>query len=150
MCRYERFLLKCHLSEEVHEFFGRERRGACSVKDVFGQGALFAVELVDALFHRIGGDQVVDCHRVMLTDAVGSVSRLAFNGGVPPRIQEDHVVCRREVETDRIRKIRWFRLDGLFKTSSGGRSGGRASWALRSNGRKITMIGCVCRQKLLI
>lgn len=51
------------LSEEAHELFGRERRGAGSVKDVFGQGALFAVELADALFRRVGGDQVVAYRR---------------------------------------------------------------------------------------
>ena len=124
-------MLKCFLSEETHELFGRERRGAGSVKDVIGQGALFAVEFVDALFHRVGGDQVVDCHRVTLTDAVGSVSRLAFDGGVPPRIQEDHVVCRREVETSAARlereqeKIAFAALegvDGLVAVGRGRRS----------------------------
>ena len=52
-------------------------------------------------------------------------------------------------EQDQIRGLE-VGADDLFRTSSDGRSGGRRSWALRLSGRRITMIGCVFRLKLLI
>ena len=44
------------------------------------------------------GDQAVDHHRPVLADAVRAVGGLVLDGGVPPRVDQEHVVGGGEVE----------------------------------------------------
>ena len=44
------------------------------------------------LLDRAGGDHPVDHHRAGLADPVRAVHRLRFRRGVPPRVEQEHVV----------------------------------------------------------
>ena len=66
--------------------------------DGVGQGGLVALEGEDFLFHRVGGDETVSDDGLGLADAMRAVDRLGFDGRIPPRIAEDNVAGRSEIE----------------------------------------------------
>jgi hypothetical protein len=45
------------------------------------------------------GDEAVYLDRFVLADAVGAVCGLVFDGGVPPAVVVDDVVCAGEVQS---------------------------------------------------
>src|SRR5690606_2676453 len=44
------------------------------------------------------GDEAIDHHGSILADAVGAIRRLVFHRGVPPRVEQKHVIGRGEVQ----------------------------------------------------
>lgn len=46
---------------------------------------------------------IFDCHWAGLADAVGTIAGLVFHGGVPPRVEVEHVVASGEVEVEAAR-----------------------------------------------
>ena len=62
------------------------------------QCALALLQLEHALLHRVGGHEPLHEHRPVLADAVGAVGGLVFDGGVPPWIEQEHVVGGGQVE----------------------------------------------------
>lgn len=50
------------------------------------------------LFYRTGRNESIDRYRALLTNAVGAVAGLVFDGRIPPRIQMNHIVGSGEVE----------------------------------------------------
>ena len=52
--------------------------------------------LLDAILHH----KAVDRHRAILADAVRAVGRLVLDSRVPPRIEMDHIIGRRQIEAD--------------------------------------------------
>lgn len=70
-----------------------------TVQQAVRQGALLAVQGDDLLLNGVLGDQSVNGHRAQLTHAVSSVAGLIFHRRVPPGIEVDHVIRRRQVQT---------------------------------------------------
>ena len=56
------------------------------------------LELVDAVLHGAGADELVDEDGLVLADAVGAVGGLIFGSGIPPGIKMDDAVGGGEVE----------------------------------------------------
>ena len=81
-------LLRLHGQDRA---VGRAGDGVC-------QRLLGLLQLHDLFFNGVLCNELIHLHRVLLTDAVGAVRRLILDRGIPPRIQMDHVVGRREVE----------------------------------------------------
>ena len=52
---------------------------------------LSSMSCVDALLDGAATDELVHEHVALLTDAVGAVGRLVFDGGVPPAVEVDDV-----------------------------------------------------------
>jgi hypothetical protein len=50
------------------------------------------------LFDGVGRDEAVDGDGTRLAHAVGAVGGLVLDGGIPPGVEVDDVVGRREVE----------------------------------------------------
>ena len=50
------------------------------------------MQLKDFLFNRVLSNKLINGDRIFLTDPIGSVGSLVFNGRIPPRIQMDYVV----------------------------------------------------------
>ena len=68
-----------------------------------GEGAFLLLETQDFLFDAVAGDQLVDEDGPCLADAMGAVGGLRLDGGVPPRINVDHVVGGGQVQADAAR-----------------------------------------------
>jgi hypothetical protein len=62
------------------------------------RGPLALLQREDALLDGVLRDEAVDDHRLVLADAVGAVGGLIFDGGVPPRVEQEDVVGGGEVE----------------------------------------------------
>src|SRR6185312_16370499 len=73
------------------------RRGAVAEGGVH-QRALAVLEREDPLLDGVGGDQAIDEDRPGLTDAMGPIGGLGFDGGVPPGVAEEDVVGGGQVE----------------------------------------------------
>ena len=56
------------------------------------------MQLHDALFDAVFGDQSVHGHGALLADAVCAIGRLSFHSRVPPGVGVDHVVGSGEVQ----------------------------------------------------
>ena len=63
-----------------------------------GKVAFGLVQTEDLLLDGVGSDEVIDRDVAMLTDTVGAVGGLLFDGRVPPRVEMDDVVGSGEVE----------------------------------------------------
>ncbi len=61
--------------------------------------ALRVEQLVDALLERAEADQAVHEHRLALADAMHAVGRLLLDGRVPPAVEVEDVIRRRQVQT---------------------------------------------------
>ena len=107
-------------TEKQHENRGNRLLGSCAVGSASGEGAeeLFQAGFVelegafgaggkeafdeflfvflhgdDAFFDGAFGDELVDEDGVVLADAVGAVSGLAFDCRVPPRVVVNDCIC---------------------------------------------------------
>ena len=56
------------------------------------------MESADFFLHRVSRDQAVGHHLVFLADAVRAVDGLRFDGGIPPRVEEDDVARGGQVQ----------------------------------------------------
>src|SRR5271170_3539845 len=79
---------------------GIEQRpgGIARIENAGSQGALALLQLDYALLDRALGYQLVDEHRLALTDAVRPIGSLVFHRGVPPGIIVDHGIGGGQVE----------------------------------------------------
>jgi len=68
------------------------------VRRRFGQRALFFLKREHSLFYRFLGYQAVHEHGPLLADAVRAISRMVSDGWSPPRSEQEHAVCRRQVQ----------------------------------------------------
>ena len=59
--------------------------------DLIGQSFLLQLEALDLVFDRALGDDAVGVDGVFLSDAMRSVDRLGFHGGIPPWVVENDV-----------------------------------------------------------
>lgn len=71
--------------------------------DVVGELFFACLQGENLLLHGAFGDQLVDEHRLILTDTVGTVCRLSLNSRVPPGVVVDHGVGFGEVEANAAR-----------------------------------------------
>src|SRR5438552_15477730 len=60
--------------------------------------ALRLEQLIDSLLERPHANETVHEHRLVLTDAMHAVGRLLLDRRVPPAVEMDHVVRRRQVQ----------------------------------------------------
>ena len=58
------------------------------------------LQLEDLLLDRVPGDQAVGEHRLRLADAVGAVDRLRLDRRVPPGVEQEDVLGRRQVQAE--------------------------------------------------
>ena len=94
MIRNPLFLCQQHL-----QIVKRERlRGVLILEQGIGKVAFGLVQTEDLLLDGVGSDEVIDRDVAMLTDTVGAVGGLLFDGRVPPRVEMDDVVGSGEVE----------------------------------------------------
>ncbi len=64
--------------------------------DGVGQGPFLRLEFEHLFLDRISRDEPVGKDRPSLADPVGAVDRLAFHRGIPPGVEQEDVVCRRQ------------------------------------------------------
>jgi hypothetical protein len=57
-----------------------------------------ALKVQDSLLNRVTSHKSVNEDRVLLSDPIGTVSRLVLDGGVPPRIYNEDMIRRGEGE----------------------------------------------------
>ena len=81
-------LLTAHAGTHVATF----EQGICHI--LFG-----LMQRDDFLFDGIGGYDAIDGDGFLLSDAVGAVARLLFDGWVPPRVEMNHIVGGSQIET---------------------------------------------------
>ncbi len=55
-------------------------------------------QLIDSLFERRGADETVHEDRLALTEAVHAIRRLLLHRRVPPPVEVEHMVRRRQVQ----------------------------------------------------
>lgn len=85
-------------ADQGDEFIGTESTCAiCAVEDSCDEFSFIFVEREDLLFDGIFGDQSVDGHGAELSESVGSVGGLVFDGWVPPGVHVDDVIGGGEV-----------------------------------------------------
>ena len=89
-------------SDQRLKVFARELRPETDVLAENGRGklALLLLQLEDLLFYGVAGDKLVRPYLTTLADPVSTVDSLGFDGGVPPGIEQEHVLGRREVHSD--------------------------------------------------
>src|SRR5689334_21350181 len=87
----------CRLRQQQLQILPPQLRDDAVVRgdDCVGEIALGLLELQDFFLDRIARDQAIGEDATRLTDAVGAVDRLRFDGGVPPGVEEEDVVGRR-------------------------------------------------------
>ena len=76
--------------DKVHEFViahGREEFFGAFVEERVGEVLLVHNHFVDFLFEGAAADELMDEDIAFLSDAVGAVGGLIFDGGVPPAIK---------------------------------------------------------------
>jgi hypothetical protein len=54
----------------------------------------------DAFFHRFFRYQVIHQHGTILSEAMGTISRLLLDGRVPPGIEQKHMISGSEIEAE--------------------------------------------------
>ncbi len=89
------------LTEELHNIIFRERfekRGVVG-DEVAGEPALFVLEEFDFFFDAVFHDEAVGDDFLFSADSMRPVDRLIFHRGVPPRIENNHVIRRCEVDS---------------------------------------------------
>src|SRR5262249_963967 len=59
----------------------------------------------DAPLDSVLDDEASNKDALLLTNAVGALDRLVLNGGVPPTVEEKHVIGELEVQTDAARAV---------------------------------------------
>ena len=68
--------------------------------DGVGERSLRGLQLQHLLLDRVARDEPVGEDRSRLPDAVRAVDRLGLDGRVPPRIEQEHVLGRGQVEAE--------------------------------------------------
>ena len=58
------------------------------------------VQIENALLNAVLHHKAINRHWAVLADAVRAVGGLIFHCWVPPRIEMDHIIGRRQIETD--------------------------------------------------
>ena len=95
----KKFPLLIDSAKELEQVARRElRRGVGAVEHARDERTLGAVQREDLLLDGAARDEPVDRDRLVLADAVRAIGGLIFDGGVPPRIEVDHVVGAGEVD----------------------------------------------------
>ena len=74
--------------------------GVGLLEEVTDETVLFGMEFDDLVLNRSGCNHAINRYRTRLTDPVRPVRRLSFHGGIPPRVHVNHVVRRRQIETE--------------------------------------------------
>ena len=69
------------------------------INNGFGQAAFGFLEFENLFFHRVFCDQTVRKNALRLTDAMGAVDGLGFDGRIPPWIEQEHVLGRRQIQS---------------------------------------------------
>ena len=69
-----------------------------SFEDASDEIPFGSVQFQDLFFDRVFRDEAIDRDRTSLADAVRSVSRLIFDGRIPPRIEMNDVIGSGEVQ----------------------------------------------------
>src|SRR5262249_42715390 len=64
-----------------------------------GEGALRRLELKDLLLDRFASDDASGDEVLRLSNTMCAVNRLCFHRRIPPRIENEHILCRGEIET---------------------------------------------------
>ena len=120
------------LREEAAEVFVGEafHEGGVVIEGGVHEVAFFFLEFEDFFFDGAGGDEFVNGDGTLLTDAVGPVGGLGFDGGVPPWVEVDDGVGFGEVESvaagfEADEKDTFVRI-GLESVDLGGAVGGGA------------------------
>src|SRR5258708_7731096 len=92
-----------------------------SRNDRFGQATFVILQLQDLLLDRVAGNQPVGEHVAILSDAVGTIDRLRFDGRIPPRVEDEHIVGGGQVQpqstglqTDEKQRALGIRLKALY------------------------------------
>src|ERR1700688_4762265 len=90
------------ISEQRFEIGSRQRLGerAVGLDDARGKRHLAFGERANLFLNRSAGQQAISGHRAMLSDPMRSVDRLTLDGGVPPRIVQDHIIRGGERQAD--------------------------------------------------
>src|SRR4051812_38529068 len=90
------------LAQQEFEVFALKRSDHAIVgrDDGVGQIAFALLKLQHFFFDRIARDESIREHSPRLSDAVRAVDRLRFDGGVPPRIEKENVIRRRQIQAD--------------------------------------------------
>ena len=73
------------------------------IENGFGQFSFVLLHLQDLLFNRVLRNDFACKDMARLPDAVGAVDGLRLRGGIPPWIQQEDVVRRREIQADAAR-----------------------------------------------
>ena len=76
------------------------QHAAVLLENGIGEATLLDLEFGDFFLDGAATDQAVGKDLLGLADAVRAVDRLGFDGGVPPRVQEEHVIGGREIQTE--------------------------------------------------
>ena len=57
------------------------------------------VKLQDAFFDGVACDDSMDQHRPGLADAMGAIGRLLLHGRIPPGVEQEDMIGRRQIQT---------------------------------------------------
>ena len=68
---------------------------------------LFLLESEDLFLHRVFRNELIYKHFVFLSDAVSPVDGLLFDGGVPPRVEQENIFSPREIKPQTTRFERY-------------------------------------------
>jgi len=79
--------------------FTQTRAHFGAIEKIGGEIALVFVQLEDALLDAVLDHKPVDRDWPVLADAVGAIGRLILDRWIPPGVEMDHVIRRRQVET---------------------------------------------------
>ncbi len=96
--RYHRSPHGCQ--EQIDVFLAQAEATTIAAVENGGEFLLACLQLQNTGFDGIFRDEFVDEDGLVLTDAVGAVGGLAFNGRVPPGIVMNHGVGGGQVEAD--------------------------------------------------
>jgi len=66
--------------------------------DRVGQVAFGLLQLYDLVFHRVAANDPICHHAASLTNAMRPVDRLSLHRWIPPRVKDEHVVRRRQIQ----------------------------------------------------
>src|SRR5215208_1829871 len=68
-------------------------------EDGIGKRTLRRLQLENLLFHRVTRDKTRRHHLSRLSNAMCAIDRLRFDRRIPPRVEQEHVVGRRQIQS---------------------------------------------------
>ena len=71
-----------------------------TLQGCFREGAFMGLKGQKALLHRLCCDQVIHEYGAVLSQAMGSIGGLVFDGRIPPGIEEEDMIGGSEVEAE--------------------------------------------------